>query len=137
MKEDFSAINRALNVDGDYIFEVSYDNCIPYPNVLEIERKERTNKLYETVKRKRLQLAIEKYEIKDYIKKPKLRVIDYIKKPKLRVIKHTPKSRYNWGQDYKKKDTTKDRPVPVINREDLGYMKPGLIDKVNQTKFIF
>jgi cellobiose-specific phosphotransferase system component IIB len=126
MKEDFSAINRTLNVDGDYIFEVSYDNCIPYPNVLEIERKERTNKLYETVKRKRLQLAIEKYEIKDYIKKPELRVIE-----------HTPRSRYNWEQDYKKKDTTKDRPVPVINREDLGYMKPGSIDKVNQTKFIF
>ena len=126
MKEDFSAINRALNIDGDYIIEVSYDNCIPYPNVLEIERKERANKLYETVKRQRLQLAIEKYELKDYIKKPELK-----------VIKHTPRSRYNWGENHKKKDTPKDRPVRITNREDLGYMKPGLIDKVNQTNFIF
>ena len=126
MKEDFSAINRALNIDGDYIIEVSYDNCIPYPNVLEIERNERANKLYENVKRRRLQIAIEKYGIKDYIKKPELRVIE-----------HTPRSRYNWGQKHKKKDTTKDRPVRIINREDLGYMKPGLIDKVNQTNFIF
>jgi cellobiose-specific phosphotransferase system component IIB len=126
MKEDFSAINRALNIDGDYIIEVSYDNCIPYPNVLEIERKERANKLYETVKRQRLQIAIEKYGIKDYIKKPELRIIE-----------HTPRSRYNWAQKHKKKDTPKDRPVRIINREDLGYMKPGLIDKVNQTNFIF
>ena len=126
MKVDFSAINRALNIDGDYIIEVSYDNCIPYPNVTEIEKRERANKLYETVKRQRLQLAIEKYELKDYIKKPKLK-----------VIKHIPRSRYNWGENHKKKDTTKDRPVRIINREDLGYIKPGLIDKVNQTKFIF
>jgi hypothetical protein len=42
-----------------------------------------------------------------------------------------------WAQKHKKKDTPKDRPVRIINREDLGYMKPGLIDKVNQTNFIF
>jgi hypothetical protein len=122
MKEDFSAINRTLNVGSDYIIEVSYDNCIPYPNVGEKEKTiNDANKIYETMRKIITYCNFE----------------DYVKKPELRVIEHTPRSRYNWGQKHKKKDTTKDRPVRIINREDLGYMKPGLIDKVNQTKFIF
>ena len=122
MKEDFSAINRALNVDGNCIVEVSYDNCIPYSNVREKEKTiNDANKIYETMRRILTYCNFE----------------SYIKKPELKIINQKPKSRYNWEQDYKKKNTTTDRPVRIINREDLGYMKPGLIDKVNQTKFIF
>ena len=158
MLEDFSALNRALNINGPNVIKVSYNNCIPYVNLLEIQRRKKEKReklLYESVKRRRLMLAIEKYEIKDYIKKPKLDIVntvntveikDYIKKPKLdivdtvkpvRIINHIPKSRCDFDADHKKKNTTKDRPVKNITREDLGCMKPGLIDKVNQTKFIF
>jgi hypothetical protein len=158
MKEDFSALNRTFNINGPDIIEFSeYEELTWVPSAIQrlhaAERKKKEVILYDRVKRRRLQLAIEKYEIKDYIKKEKYEIIDYIKKPELgiddgNIIESKPRtpinpephiiiSKCDCHKKEKKVKIPKNPRVYNITRENLGYIKADLIDKVKQTQFIF
>ena len=149
MKEDFSALNRTFNINGPKIIEFSeyeYEELtwVPTPQQRRAaeERKKREVILYDRVKRRRLQLAIEKYEIKDYIKKPELGIDDgnIIESKPHTLINPKPHiiiSKCDCQKKEKKVKIPKKPRVYNINRENLGYIKADLIDKVKQTQFIF
>ena len=147
MKEDFSALNRTFNINGPDIIEFSeYEELTWVPSAIQrlhaAERKKKEVILYDRVKRRRLQLAIEKYEIKDYIKKPELGIDDgniIESKPRTPINPepHIIISKCDCQKKEKKVKIPKKPRVYNITRENLGYIKADLIDKVKQTQFIF
>jgi len=147
MKEDFSALNRTFNINGPDIIEFSeYEELTWVPSAIQrlhaAERKKKEVILYDRVKRRRLQLAIEKYEIIDYIKKPELGIDDgniIESKPRTPINSepHIIISKCDCQKKEKKVKIPKKPRVYNITRENLGYIKADLIDKVKQTQFIF
>jgi hypothetical protein len=136
MKENFSSINIALGIEGPGIIEVSYDNCTTLnyvPNTIQIENKRKKDELFERVKKRRLQLAIEKYEIKELevIKENSLE-IDYtikeedVYKPKPTKPTHIPRHK-----------PKKYKPTRNITRSDVGLTNYNSYDKIKNINFIF
>ena len=146
--DDFSALNLTFNISGPDITEFSeceFEDLNWVPSSLQRlqaeERKKREVMLYDRVKRKRLQLAIEKYELKDYIKKPELslddgNIIESKPHTPINPKPHIPISKYDCQKIEKKVKIPKKPRSYNITRENLGYIKTDLIDKVKQTKFI-
>lgn len=146
--DDFSALNLTFNISGPDIIEFSeyeFENLNWVPSSLQRlqaeERKKREIILYDSVKRKRLQLAIDKYELKEYIKTPELslddgNIIKYKPNTPINPKPHIPISKCNCQKKEKKVKIPKNPRVYNITRENLGYIKTDLIDKVKQTKFI-